>query len=126
MRYPLFCLLLILQLSGCKGKDEIPARVLTQARMQKVMWEIFQADYYTEQFVRTDTLRNARLENAQMQEQIFKRHGTTRIQYEKSYVFYSDRPDLMKILMDSLTAAGEHQRNLLMQKRYARPDSLGN
>lgn len=126
MRYSLICSLLLLQLYGCKGKDEIPARMLPPARMQKVMWEIFQADYYTEQFVRTDSLRNAKLENAQMQERIFKRHGTSRKQYQESYAFYSDRPDLMKVLMDSLTLAGEHQRNILMRQKYAKPDSLGN
>jgi hypothetical protein len=118
--------MLLFQLSGCRGKDDIPADLLTPSKMRNVMWEIFQADYYSEQFVRKDSLRDAVLENAGMQDRIFRRHGVSRKQYEDSYRFYSGHPDLMKALMDSITASGEHQRNLLMQKRYARPDSIGN
>ena len=118
--------MLLFQLFACRGKDDIPADVLNPSKMRNVMWEIFQADYYAEQFVRRDSLRDAALENAGMQDRIFRRHGVSRKQYVESYRYYSDHPDLMKALMDSITASGEHQRNLLMQKRYALPDSLGN
>lgn len=112
----LFFLMLLLQFPGCRGKDDIPSDVLPPQKMRKVMWEIFQADYYAEQFVRRDSSRNAVLESAGMQEQIFRRHGVSRKEYEESYRFYTGHPDLMKALMDSITASGEHQRNLLMQK----------
>ena len=94
--------------------------------MKPVIWEMLQADYYTNQFVRTDSTRNPQREMAAMQEQIFRRHGISRTEYEKSYAYYSGKPDLMKALMDSVTATGEHERNLLMQKRNRMPEPVSN
>lgn len=126
MRNFLLSLCILSQILSCRGKDEIPSGILPPQKMRNVMWEILQADYYSDQFVRKDSLRDAALENAGMQEQIFRRQGVTRKQYEESYRFYSGHHDLMKALMDSVTASGENQRSLLMRKKYALPDSLGN
>ncbi|MEO5889755.1 MAG: DUF4296 domain-containing protein [Ferruginibacter sp.] len=114
--------IVLLGMIGCadKGSD---AKILDKEKMQAVMWDIINADVFTDQFVKKDSLKNASLENMQLQNKIFALHKVTRADYYRSYDYYLSHGDVMKVILDSMSVKGErdrgkmtHQRSLIQPK----------
>ena len=113
-----FGIFFVVFFSACSGnsdKDVIPVPV-----MKDVMWEMIQADVFTEQFMKPFAKYDFKKENAKLQMQIFNRHHVTRQQYYKSYDYYAANADMMRVLLDSVTAQGERERNAYMRFHYNR------
>jgi hypothetical protein len=110
-------------LFSCGNKDGLPKGVLPINKLKVVMLDVFQAEAFTEQYIKKDTTKNLALENAKLQQQIFKRHNVTKESYYKSYNYYNKSAETMKILMDTITIYGERQRGDFMQNRYSKKDS---
>lgn len=120
MKLLLIFLLLTLAI-GCGDKNALPDGILKKEKMQHVMWDMMQADAYTEFFIKKDTTKKPALENLKMQQSIFKLHHVTKDEFYKSYAYYTARPDLMKPLLDSITSKSEKDRSKVMAKRYGAP-----
>ena len=82
--------------------------------MRKLMWDLMRADAYVSDFVMKDSTRNQKAESAKLYEQVFTIHSTTEDIFKKSLAFYQNRPDLLKVITDSLRSderkAQEYQR----------------
>ena len=101
MRIPGIILLIVL-LFGCTRTDKIPKGILSQNEMRKVMWDLMRADAYVADFIMKDSTCNEKAESAILYEKVFSIHATTEEAFRKSLSFYESRPDLLKIVMDSL------------------------
>ncbi|MFM2359778.1 MAG: hypothetical protein RLY16_1771 [Bacteroidota bacterium] len=101
--------------SGNSSKEIIPIPV-----MKDVMWEVIQADVFTEQFMKPFAKHDFKKENAKLQLQIFNRYHVTRQQYYNSYDYYAANAEMMHVLLDSITAKGERERNAYMRFHYNR------
>jgi hypothetical protein len=110
-------------LFSCGNKDGLPKGVLPINKLKVVMLDVFQAEVFTEQYLKKDSTKNLALENAKLQAQIFKRHNITKETYYKSYMYYSKSAETMKVLMDTITLYGERQRGEFMQNRYSKKDT---
>ena len=110
----LFCM------TGCAGKTGKDSGILNQEKMQAVMWDIIGADVYTEQFIKKDSLKNAPVENMQLQNKIFAIHKVTRADFYKSYDYYVSHSDLIKVILDSMTAKAERERSGMTQQQFGR------
>ncbi|NOT51016.1 MAG: DUF4296 domain-containing protein [Chitinophagaceae bacterium] len=98
--------LLIFFLSACKGKNRVPSGVLSQKKMQAVLWDVMRADeFLSANVLRKDSSLDKITESFKYYQQIFAIHKTTKEQFEKSFSFYKDHPDLFKAIMDSLSRA---------------------
>lgn len=104
-----FILTLLLWI-GCKDKDGFPSGVLKPHTMQLVFWDLIRADVYTAQFIKKDVLKKDTLENARLQQQVFAHHEVTKEAFYASYQYYLDHGNLMRALLDSLSAQGEKER----------------
>lgn len=107
----LFCMI------GCRDTGSFPG-LLGREKMQAVMWDIIGADVFTERFIKKDSSKKAQLENMQLQNKIFALHKVTRDNYYKSYDYYIMHSDLMKVILDSLSARGERDRSKMTQQHY--------
>jgi len=101
MRF-LLLILLVTVFFGCIRKNRIPKEVLPQNEMRKVMWDMMRADAYVSEFIMKDSTRNQKTESAILYEKIFAIHFTTQETFKKSLAFYQSRPDLFKVISDSL------------------------
>jgi len=101
MRFFLFIILIISNLACVRG-NKIPKDVIPQNQMRKIMWDLMRADTYVTDFVMKDSTRNQKEESAKLYEKIFDIHATTREVFKKSLAFYQGRPDLFKVISDSL------------------------
>lgn len=112
-----FSFLLILTCTSCNDRQK-QGVVLSKEKMQAVLWDMLQADAFTSNFIKKDSSKNEAKENAALQKKIFELHKISREDYITSYDYYSTQPELMKIMLDSMSAKAERDRNKLMQERY--------
>lgn len=120
----LMAVILLCCIAGCSNKSK-SRTLLSTEKMEAVMWDIIGADVFTEQFIKKDSLKKASLENVQLQNKIFASHKVNREDYYYSYDYYIGRADLMKMMLDSLSARAERDRSKMTQLHYNAPHSKG-
>jgi hypothetical protein len=95
---------------GCNNKTSTPSGILGREKMQLVMWDMIRADVYTEQFIKKDSSKNIAIENLKLQNAIFSIHKVTRSQYYKSYDYYISHNDLIRVVLDSMSAKADREK----------------
>jgi len=112
----LVCLLLFCFIMSCANRDSIPSGIIPKNEMQKILWDMIQADQFSKQFLVRDSLKknNLNFETMKLYNEVFQIHHITKDEFQKSYQFYISRPDILKIVFDSLSAQG----NRRMQEIY--------
>lgn len=122
MRFLIFFFLFFLCIS-CVNNDKVPQGVIVRDSMPRILWDVIVADQFSKQFILKDSAKiNTRLETMKLYQQVFQVHHITRDEFEKSYQFYVSRPDLMKIIYDSLFAYSSKQR-VEIYKSISKPKS---
>jgi hypothetical protein len=104
-------------MTGCTNKDIDIKGILSKEKMQAVMWDIIGADVFTEQYVKKESLKNASVENMRLQNKIFALHNVSRVDFYKSYDYYVEHTNLMKVMLDSMTAQAERNRSKMMERQ---------
>jgi hypothetical protein len=112
----LFCLIIFI---SCGNKNKIPPGILKPDKMQAVLWDVIKADAFTTEFIKKDSAKDAVRENLKLQQEIFTIHHISKQDFYKSYDYLKLNPDLFRILMDSLIAKEERdkQKNLKARPR---------
>ena len=103
-------LLILVLLSSCGPKEEVPEGILKPAKMQDLFWDFTRAEVYSSYFAKRDSLRSEAIENLQLQEKIFKLHHVTKEEFYKSYTYYSNHKDLMTKMIDSIIARKKREK----------------
>jgi hypothetical protein len=120
MKYLIAVLVCLYFLSACSDKTPI----LEPAKMQSVMWDVIQLEAYSQLIVAPDTIKMTSKKNVLLQQKIFSLHGVSKEQYYKSYEYYNAHPEMMRIILDSITTKADRNRGNMMQKRYGKPVSV--
>lgn len=118
MRNGVIFLSIVFFMYSCGGKNS-GGNILPTARMQEVMWDIFLADAFTQKYLKTDSSKADLTKNAALQQKIFELHKITREDFYTSYAYYNSHPDIMRVMLDSITVRAERERSSLMQQRYS-------
>jgi hypothetical protein len=105
------CMLLALLFCACNSDNDIPSHVLKPDKMQAVMWDIVRADVFTSEFIKVDSTKNLLQENLQLQKRIFAANNTSKEQYYTSFEYYKSKPELMRIMLDTMVARVNQGRN---------------
>ncbi|MEQ1800164.1 MAG: DUF4296 domain-containing protein, partial [Lacibacter sp.] len=104
MRNLIFIYCSIILLISCSDKNNIPEGVLSPKKMQAVLTDILVADVLNNDRILKDTSLKLPSENASYFLKIFQLHNTTRNEFNRSYNFYLKRPDLLKVITDSVSS----------------------
>jgi len=116
MRFPLFIILIILNFA-CIRNNKVPKDIIPQNKMRNIMWDLMRADAYVTDFVMKDSTRDKKAESAKLYEKIFDIHATTRETFKKSLTFYQNRPDLFKVISDSLRVDEKNSQQYPEEKK---------
>jgi hypothetical protein len=127
MKWIAACLLVVI-FAACSDSDKIPKGIIGKEKMEKVMWDMLMADRYVNLYINNskDSTTDKKKDAAVVYERVFQMHGITRDEFIKSYKFYLSRPDITKVLFDSISAQAEKRRaeahapkryNPILQKR---------
>ena len=113
-------------LAACSDRSSIPKDIIPPDSMQKILNDVIIVGVYSDQYISKDSLkRDKRKANDELMENVFKLHHITRESFKKSLSFYESRPDLNKIIFDSLAAdANRHRPELYAPKPSVRPVPL--
>ncbi len=104
---------------SCGGKKK--GDVLSADKMTAVMLDMLQADAFTESYLKKDSAKNIFIQNAALQQKIFELHKINKEDFYESYEYYSARPDVMRNMLDSMTARAQRERDTMMKQKYAHP-----
>ena len=117
---------LLIIISSCSNRSGIPKDIIPPDSMQVVLREVFMANEYAVQFIAKDSLRPDKVKATQDQfETIFKIHHISRAEFKNSLSFYESRPDLNKMIFDSLSAyANRHRNELYAPKPIVNPPPI--
>ena len=120
----IYFILIVFFIAGCTQKNKIPRGILSQEKMRFIMWDLIRADEYANNFLVKNNSLNFNPEKAGLYEQIFKLHSTKADIFKKSLAFYQAKPNLLKVIIDSLRT---EERKALQEKYKPNPvtsDSL--
>ena len=102
MRSLFLLIIFFVVIAGCVRKNKIPEGVLPQNQMRMIIWDLLKADAFVSNFILKDSSKNLNQESNKLYDQIFKLHSTDRQTFKESLAFYQSRPDLFKVIADSL------------------------
>jgi Domain of unknown function (DUF4296) len=112
---------IVVNLAACTDRTSIPNDIIPTDSMQKILKDVIIAGEYSAQYIARDSLkRDKRKANEDLMDSVFTLHHITRESFKKSLNFYESRPDLNKIIFDSLAA----DANRLKPELYAPRPSL--
>lgn len=105
-----FFIATVILVSGCFTKNNLPKGILSQDKMQAVLWDVIKANEYADKILSKDSTKNAAVENARMQLQIFELHKTSKEEFYRSNDYYQKNVELMLPLVVSLTTKARNEK----------------
>lgn len=84
-------------------KESIPSAVIKPKKMQQVLWDVLKAEALADQMVKADSNKSQTSETKKLLSQVFKIHKITKAQFDTSYNYYINHPDIMRGIFDSLS-----------------------
>lgn len=95
-------LVVLLLISSCSNKDDIPQNVLPQKKMQQLLWDVMRADELVTYSITADSSINHFAKSTELYSRIFNLHKTTNEVFVRSLTFYQNHPHLLQPILDSL------------------------
>jgi hypothetical protein len=114
MRYLFLVMVVFTLLFSCSKRDKNKPVILTQPKMESIIWDIMQVDEYANTYISRDSLKDLNKERLQLYLKVFQLHKVSREDFNASIKYYSSKPDVMKVIFDSLSSKGELQRRKLI------------
>jgi Domain of unknown function (DUF4296) len=97
-------LLLLLVIMGCASNDGVPGNIIPKDRMENILWDMIQADQFSNQYLIKDSSRiNVKKETVKLYAEVLKIHNISKEEFKNSFQFYLGRPDLEKKMLDTLS-----------------------
>lgn len=107
-------LFFVLSFFACTNTTKIPDGIMSKQKMELIMWDLIQADRFGSLFLVKDSVKsNLHLENIKLFQRVFQIHNVSKEEFQKSYSYYLSRPDLTRIIFDSIAVKAERQRATL-------------
>lgn len=105
-------LLLLITFAGCTDSQQIPDGIIGKEKMERIMWDMLQADRYVNLYINPnkDSTEAKKKEAAVFYQRVFQMHGISREEFLKSYKFYLSRPDITKVIFDSISTRADKRR----------------
>jgi len=87
---------------ACRGKYNIPRRILSPDKMQSVLWDMVKADQYLKNYsVITDSSAKLK-ESLNLYQQVFRIHNISKEKFRQSFAYYRIHPNILNIVLDSI------------------------
>jgi Domain of unknown function (DUF4296) len=110
-------LLAFFYMTACTNPGHVPRGILSKDSMEKILWDIIQADQFSTQYLAKDSAKiNLKSETMKLYEEVFRLHHISKTDFDKSYQFYLDHPDITTVMFDSLSAKANRQHSEVFKK----------
>jgi len=115
-RLILMLMILLLLMQSCTGRKNIPSEVLKPDKMSKVMYDVLVAEGYSESYLYKDSSRTKEDWMNEELDKVLAIHKVSQETFMKSYDFYKNRPDLFKVIADSMNEKSQRNRERVFDK----------
>jgi Domain of unknown function (DUF4296) len=104
---------------SCGSNDKVPKDVLEPQKMERVMTDILMAESFSESYLLLDTTKKRDEWFTGELNKVLAINQISQDQFRKSMDFYKSRPDIFKVIIDSINAKGQRNRDKIydMQKK---------
>lgn len=110
MRWGIVLVFFLTCLVSCDRDNHVPRGIIKVDPMADILMDISMAEAFSESFLLTDsTLKKDSVLKMEISK-VYKLHNTDPIQFSKSYTFYTTKPVLFKVVMDSANARAIRNR----------------
>lgn len=117
----ILCIAGVVLACACKSNNGMPKDVLPLDSMKVIMWDMMQADELASQSTLKDTAHKLAYHAIGLYKEALASHHVTKEQFYKSYNYYLGRPDLNKILTDSLVNFSTRKVNPTLKPEIVKP-----
>jgi hypothetical protein len=117
--------LAIIFLVSCRSKDAPPKGYIQPTEMKSVLWDVIRAQYLAAEMAKKDSSINTDAQTKVLSEKIFTLHKISEQDFNKSYQWYIEHPEVLQTIFDSLqvqkqreiTEEVDHKKNPTLLKR---------
>jgi Domain of unknown function (DUF4296) len=124
MRKLLFLFFNLFFIISCSDKNKVPNYVLPEEKMQAVLWSMINAGEFLNGYILNKDSVDRVAESSKIYGQVFQIHHVTKEEFDKSYLYYREHPDLMKAILDSLSKKKANTVEQIQQKKDTVPGKL--
>ena len=104
-------LILFIGFISCTNKSKVPVDVITKEKMELVLWDMIKADRFEVQYILRDSLLEQReTKRFETFELVFQLHDISSQEFIHSMKFYMSRPDITKVLLDTISARANRSK----------------
>ncbi len=96
---------------SCKSRDSIPEGVLGTQKMEKVMTDMLMSESFAESYLLLDTTKKRDEWFTGELNKVLAIQDVTQDQFRKSLNYYKTRPDLFKVIIDTINARALRNRD---------------
>ena len=119
-------LLLFLSLLSCRRAGTIPSDILPPDKMESVMWDMMRADQFNLDHVFSkDSTVDRKAKSLELYRQVMALHEITQDEFRKSFYYYRARPELLRVVMDSLNRRSIYQVDVITPRLANDTSSAG-
>ena len=93
--------IIVIILVSCSQRIKVPDNVLSPEKMEKVMFDLMQADEFLN-LKRSDSVARDSFSQVNLYQSVFALHETNKEEFKRSLRFYEEHPKLMKTVLDSI------------------------
>ena len=102
--------ILLLVFAACTNNNKIPDGIIPKRKMEDILWDMIRTDRFANQFLVQDSVKRKQ-KTFELYENVFHIHHISREDFLKSYKFYLGRPDITKVMFDSISVRAERKRS---------------
>jgi hypothetical protein len=89
----------------------VPSDIIKPKEMQSILWDVMRAQALSTEIARKDSSINEVAE-------VFELHRISAPRFDKSYSWYTNHPDALKSIFDSLNNQNQRENELRMKEKY--------
>ena len=104
-------------------QESIPFGIIKPSKMQEVLWDVLRADALSHEIVKSDPSKSLSDENIRLTKKVFLIHNISEEEFQKSYSYYTQHPDKMKNMLDSLNAQQIRKSTIETQQKQEIPET---
>ena len=111
---------------SCSGKNKVPAEIIQPKEMQSILWDVIRAQALSAEIARKDSTINGVTETKALNKKIYGIHKITSATFDKSYAWYTNHPDMMRLIFDSLNVQKQRDNELFLKEKntHIKMDSI--
>ena len=104
MRLLLLCVVVLLFTGACNPSNKVPKGVLPPEKMETVLWDLLRSGNLVNNFILSkDSSLDKNQEHIKWINRVLTFHQVSEAEFKKSFSYYQQHPELMSVIMDSIS-----------------------